>query len=103
MVARGSDRRDPTRHPRLYSTPANLVQIRTRQDDGRSNHWRPIAGDAGRGEACFRASRVIIKDVRTRATVSWHFPCLVGCFLLLFYLLTFTGAVGGKDSDGRAM
>jgi hypothetical protein len=28
---------------------------------------------------------------------------MVGCFLLLLYLLTFTGTVGGKNSDGRAM
>src|SRR5665213_339914 len=40
---------------------------------------------------------------RTRAAVSWRFPCLIGGFLLLFYLLTFTGTVGSKDSDGRAM
>ena len=40
---------------------------------------------------------------RARAAVSWRFPCAIGCFLLLVYLLTFTGTVGGKDSDGRAM
>ena len=42
-------------------------------------------------------------EIRARAAVSWRFPCLVGCFLLLVYLLTFTGTVGSKDSDGRAM